>query len=128
MVYRLADPEQYRGQKVLVVGGGDSAIEAAVSVAEEPGTQVALCYRGAAFNRAKRKNRLKLEKAVAAKRLLLILDANVAEIRDADVSINIKGKRYKFANDAVIVCAGGVLPTAFLEGIGLRIDTKTGTA
>lgn len=128
VVYRLADPEQYRGQKVLVVGGGDSAIEAAVSVAEEPGTQVALCYRGAAFNRAKRKNRLKLEKAVAAKRLLLILEANVAEIRDADVSINVKGKRYKFANDAVIVCAGGVLPTAFLEGIGLRIDTKTGTA
>lgn len=128
VVYRLADPEQYRGQKVLVVGGGDSAIEAAASLAEEPGTQVALCYRGAAFNRAKRKNRQKLEQAVAAKRLHLLLEATVADIRERDVSIDMKGKRYKLANDAVIVCAGGVLPTAFLEGIGLRIDTKYGTA
>src|SRR6185369_17975317 len=57
VVYRLIDPEQYRGQHVLVVGGGDSAIEAAVSIAEEPNTHVTLSYRGEAFGRVKPKNR-----------------------------------------------------------------------
>ena len=128
VVYRLADPEQYRGQQVMVVGGGDSALEAAVSLAQERRTHVTLCYRGAAFNRAKRKNRQKLERAVGAKRIHLLREANVTEIRDTDVIVNMKGKRYKLPNDAMIVCAGGVLPTSFLENIGLRIETKYGTA
>ena len=55
VVYRLLDPRQYRGRKVLVVGGGDSALEAAVSLSEEPGTEVTLSYRGTAFNRVKAK-------------------------------------------------------------------------
>ena len=64
VVYRLVDPEQYRGQHVLVVGGGDSALEAAASIAEEPGTTVTLSYRGEAFGRAKPKNRLRVDAAV----------------------------------------------------------------
>jgi thioredoxin reductase (NADPH) len=128
VVYRLADPEQYRGQKVLVVGGGDSAIEAATSLAEERRTEVTLCYRGKVFNRVKRKNRQKLEKAVGRKRIKVMLEANLAEIRQRDASIKKNGKRYRIPNDAVIVCAGGVLPTGFLKGIGLRMETKYGTA
>jgi len=57
VVYRLIDAEQYRGQGVLVVRGGDSAIEAAAGVAAQPGTDVTLSYRSAAFSRAKPKNR-----------------------------------------------------------------------
>lgn len=128
VVYRLTEPEQYRGQRVVVVGGGDSAVEAALMLAAERGTQVTLCYRGKAFNRIKHKNRQKLEGAAARNRLKLALEANVTHIRGADISMDVKGKAYKLPNDAVIICAGGVLPTSFLQSIGLRIDTKYGTA
>ncbi len=63
VVYRLIDPEQYRGQHVLVVGGGDSALEAAASIAEEAGTTVTLSHRSEAFSRAKMKNRERVEAA-----------------------------------------------------------------
>jgi thioredoxin reductase len=63
VVYRLIDPEQYAGQHVLVVGGGDSALEAAVSIAEQPDARVTLSYRGDAFSRAKQKNRERVEAA-----------------------------------------------------------------
>jgi thioredoxin reductase (NADPH) len=61
VVYRLVDPEQYRGKRVLVVGGGDAALEAAVSISNEPGTTVTLSYRSNAFSRVKPKNRLLTE-------------------------------------------------------------------
>src|SRR6201998_2517302 len=57
VVYRLVDPDQYAGQKVLVVGGGDSALEAAASIAESGGEAVILSYRGAEFDRAKARNK-----------------------------------------------------------------------
>ena len=69
VVYRLIDPQQYRGQHVLVVGGGDSALEAAASIAEERNTQVTLSYRSEAFARAKLKNRQRVDAAQQAGRL-----------------------------------------------------------
>ena len=61
VVYRVIDPAQHRNQHVLVVGGGDSALEAATTIAEEPGTTVTLSYRSDAFSRAKPKNRKPLK-------------------------------------------------------------------
>ncbi|TLZ16910.1 MAG: 4Fe-4S dicluster domain-containing protein, partial [Gammaproteobacteria bacterium] len=63
VVYRLIDPEQYKGQHVLVVGGGDSALEAAASIAEAGGGGVVLSYRGAEFDRAKARNRERINAA-----------------------------------------------------------------
>ena len=76
VVYRLIDPEQYRGQRVLVVGGGDSALEAAASVAEAGG-QVTLSYRGDAFTRAKPRNRDRIAAAERAGQLQLLLQSKV---------------------------------------------------
>ena len=128
VVYRLIDPEQYRGQRVLVVGGGDSALEAAHSIAEEEGTEVTISYRSSAFTRAKAKNRDKVASLASAGRLKVILDSNVKEIRDESVLIEQQGNPIPLGNDAVIVSAGGILPTGFLKEIGITVETKHGVA
>jgi thioredoxin reductase/NAD-dependent dihydropyrimidine dehydrogenase PreA subunit len=127
VVYRLTDPEQYRGRKVLVVGGGDSAMEAALAVAEQPDTTVTLSYRGEAFSRAKEKNRERVAGAVAEGRLTVLLESEVREITADGVRLERHGEAIAVANDAVIVCAGGVLPTPFLKKIGIDVETKFGT-
>lgn len=128
VVYRLIDPAQYRGQKVLVVGGGDSALEAAASIAEEPGTEVTLSYRSDGFSRAKPKNRDRVAELEQLGKLRIMLSSNIGEIGAGDVAINDGSGEKRFGNDAVIVCAGGILPTAFLKGIGIEVETKHGTA
>ena len=89
VVYRLTDPEQYRGQKVLVVGGGDSALEAACSIAEEPDTVVTLSYRSGAFSRAKQKNRLRVDSLVKTKRLQVLFSSTVKSIESEKVFIQL---------------------------------------
>lgn len=128
VVYRLIDAEQYRGRHVLVTGGGDSALEAAWSIAAEENTTVTLSYRGDAFNRAKQKNRSEVEKAVNAGRLTLLLGSNVKVVGEDHVEIDCAGESVRLPNDDVIVCAGGVLPTSFLKSIGISVETKHGTA
>ena len=127
VVYRLIDPEQYKGQKVLVVGGGDSALEAAASVAESESGGVVLSYRGEAFDRAKGRNRERIDKAQAAGRLKLLLKSQVKKIDKEAVAIEHGGEVHKFDNDAVIVSAGGVLPSEFLKRVGIKVETKYGT-
>ncbi|MEQ1611510.1 MAG: NAD(P)-binding domain-containing protein [Hyphomicrobiaceae bacterium] len=128
VVYRLIDPSQYKGKNMLVVGGGDSALEAAASIAEEAGTHVTLSYRSEAFARARQKNRQRVDAAVSAGRLRVMLKSQVKRIGADDVEIEHEGRREAIANDGIIVCAGGILPTDFLRSIGIEIETKYGTA
>jgi thioredoxin reductase/NAD-dependent dihydropyrimidine dehydrogenase PreA subunit len=128
VVYRLIDPEQYRGQHVLVVGGGDSALEAAHSIAEQPGTTVTLSYRSPAFTRAKPRNRDKVLQLSSAGRLNVLMSSNVREIRKDSVVIEVDGESVILPNHGVIVCAGGILPTGFLREVGIEVVTKYGTA
>ena len=128
VVYRLVDAAQYQDQHVLVVGGGDSAIEAAVTIAEEPGTTVTLAYRGDAFNRSKLKNRKKLEKLQEDGQLTVILKSSVKSILANSVQLETTDGLRTLRNDAVVVCAGGIVPTGFLKTIGVEIETKYGLA
>src|SRR5882757_1431290 len=128
VVYRLIDPEQYRGQQVIVVGGGDSALEAAASIAELGDTSVILSYRGEAFQRAKQKNRQRVDVASAKGQLKVLLNSQIREIRPDEILMKQSGQEMKVSNDAVIVSAGGILPNDFLRSIGIRVETKYGTA
>jgi thioredoxin reductase (NADPH) len=128
VVYQLIDPEQYKGMHVLVVGGGDSALEAATSIADQEGTTVALSYRSDAFGRAKSKNREKVAAQTASGRLKVLLKSQVRKISESSVEITYDGQNMVLPNDAIIVCAGGILPTEFLKSIGINMETKYGTA
>ncbi len=128
VVYRMIDPEQYAGRRVLVVGGGDSALEAAGRLAEQPGTEVTLSYRGSAFARARAKNRDNVQAAVAAGRINLMLGSTVLQIAtDSVTMVNQVSQSEVLANDDVIICAGGLLPTQFLHDMGIAVETKYGT-
>lgn len=127
VVYRLIDPEQYVGQHVLVVGGGDSALEAAASIAGEAGTTVTLSYRGEAFGRARAKNRDRVDAAIAQGRLKTLLGSEVQRIETERVIVQTKEGIEEIRNDAVVICAGGVLPTQFLKDAGIEVETKYGT-
>ena len=128
VVYRLIDPEQYAGGSVLVVGGGDSALEAAASLTESGGASVALSYRGEAFDRAKPANRQRVQAAEQAGKLRVLLGSKVQRIETSSVVMERAGRAFELRNDAVIVNAGGVLPSDFLRRIGIHVETKYGTA
>lgn len=127
VVYRLVDPAQYQGRRVLVVGGGDSALEAATSIADEPGTVVTLSYRADAFSRAKAKNRDKVLDAAAAGSLTVLFESTVSEIHTDHVQLKHRDKTITIDNDAIIICVGGILPTKMLKSLGVQVETKYGT-
>jgi thioredoxin reductase (NADPH) len=127
VIYNLVDPEQYKNQHVLVVGGGDSALEAACSIAEQPGATVTISYRSDAFSRAKEKNRNRIAQAEADGRMNVMLSSNVKKFSDNEVVIDKEGDQVTIRNDATLVCAGGILPTPFLKKIGIEVETKHGT-
>lgn len=128
VVYRLIDPEQYKGQRVLVVGGGDAALEAACTVAEQHDTFVTLSHRSESFNRAKPKNRDRIAEAEKSGRLRVLLASTIRRIGLEDVEIELGGETCAIENDVVIGCVGGILPTPFLESVGIQVETKYGSA
>jgi thioredoxin reductase len=128
VVYRLLEPEQYRGQSVLVVGGGDSAVEAGLALAEVPDTRVTLSYRSDAFSRIKTKNRLRLDQAVAKRALTVMLSSQVKRLTPLEVVLASGDAETTLANDVAIVCAGGELPTKLLQAIGVSVESHFGQA
>lgn len=131
VVYRLIDPEQYRNMHVIVVGGGDSAVEAAMAIANEPGTTVSLLARGEdfgkAFGGAKPKNRDRLKAMSDEGKLKIYLKSGVKQIGKNTAVIKFGDEEAEIPNDGIIVCAGGTLPTPFLKQIGVMVETKFGT-
>ena len=89
---------------------------------------MSISYRSEAFSRAKEKNRIKIDNAQKQGRLNVLMSSNVKQITDDKVTVDVKGKEISIDNDAVIVCAGGILPTPFLKSIGIEVETKYGTA
>ena len=129
VAYRLLEPESIHNQKVLVVGGGDSAIENALLLADE-NNHVTLSYRSDSFSRIKPKNLERINNASRSGKVKVILNSEVSEILDNSVILRVKESSDPkvIENDLVFVFAGGILPTKFLEEIGIRITKKFGDA
>lgn len=127
VAYRLLEPELIQNKKVVVVGGGDSAIESAILLAHE-GNEVILSYRKDSFSRLKPQNFENITKAKENNSVKAILNSNLIEIMDDSVKIEIDGNPEIIENDLVYVFAGGELPTQFLNKVGIKITTKYGEA
>lgn len=128
VAYSLREPDLWKDTSVLVVGGGDSALEAAMSLSEVPGTKVTLSYRGDSFFRAKPKNRDRFESLVEAGSIDVHLKTEPVEIRaDAVVLRQDGGGEHVVANDQVFVFAGGELPTKLLASAGIAMERRFGT-
>jgi len=125
--YKLIDPAEFRDRSVLVVGGGDSALEAAMSLAEENGNRVTISYRSPAFSRAKPKNRARVQELIDAGKLEALMESTVSAIHPEHVELEHLGASRRLKNDHVIVCAGGILPTPFLKKIGVEVETQFGS-
>jgi thioredoxin reductase/Pyruvate/2-oxoacid:ferredoxin oxidoreductase delta subunit len=131
VAYRLLEPEFIKGKKVLVVGGGDSAIENALMIAEaDDNNRVTLSYRGDTFARIKPENSENISVAAANKRVRILFNSNVKEIMDDKVILTVGDQPDPIAidNDLVYIFAGGTLPTAFLQQIGVKVTAKFGEA
>ncbi len=126
VAYRLLEPELIIGKKIIVVGGGDSAIESALLLADE--NDVTLSYRSEVFGRLKPKNSEKIKVAISGDKVKVLFNSNLTSIEDLQVKIymNDAGKEIVLDNDLVFIFAGGELPTQFLEKIGIRITKKFG--
>jgi thioredoxin reductase (NADPH) len=119
----LSDPELHRGQHVLVVGGGDSAVEAALALARTA-AQVTLSYRKKALSRCKTKNRWGLHDAVSRGRVLLRFESVVQEIRPQSVVLQVENGQLEIENQQVFVCIGGEAPVRWLERAGVRFGDE----
>jgi thioredoxin reductase (NADPH) len=128
VAYSLTDATQYQGKDVLVVGGGNSAVEAAAELSQQSDGNVTLIHRGQSFERVNQQNRKWLEEADVKQRLKIILKASVTMIHADRVEIEVDGQRHELKNDVVIVCVGGLMPMALLGQIGVEVATKYGTS
>jgi len=121
VMYTLLDAEAYRDKRILVVGGGDSAVEAALGLAFQKGNQVTLSYRKDSFSRLKDRNARSIRDAMRRRKVVVRFNSHPVEVRERSVILEIPGGRVEEANDYVWVFAGGMPPNAFLESIGVRL-------
>lgn len=124
VAYRLLEPELIQNKNVLVVGGGDSAIENALLLAPE--NEVTLSYRGENFNRLKPKNLENIKVAIDTKKLRMEFSSEIKQIAENEVVISKKDGEFSIKNDLVYIFAGGELPTEFLKKSGIEITKRFG--
>jgi thioredoxin reductase (NADPH) len=128
--YALREAESFRNEEVLVVGGGDSAVEAALALAEQPGNRVRISYRRDAFSRIRPENLRRVEQAAADGRVEVLWRTQPVAIEDGAVLLGgtgaSEGVERRVPADQVFIFAGGELPTPFLRACGVEIETKFG--
>jgi len=124
VAYRLIEAESYENSDILIVGGGDSALEAALALSSSGKNQVTLCHRGADFNRARERNRERVRSAASEQKLQLLLNTHVREITSTHVALDCGGSERELPNNYVFGLIGGESPEEFLRKTGIEIVEK----
>ena len=123
VMYRLMEADHYTNKKILVVGGGDSAVEAAMGLAKQPGNQVTLSYRKECFSRIKERNVSRIEQCIRAGTITALFNSIPVEFKASAVVLEVNGQEQEIANDFVWIFAGGTPPNDFLKKIGVQLGT-----
>jgi thioredoxin reductase (NADPH) len=125
--YRLLEPQEFAGKHVLVVGGGNSAVESALSLHDLGGcASVAISYRREQFARCRADNRSRIEAVIAAGGVRALLPTEVTNIEEKRVTLKNGTGSYQLENDAVIAQLGGTAPAEVLKSFGIELITKYG--
>ena len=126
VAYRLLEAEEISDKNIVVVGGGDSAVESALLLADQ--NRVTLSYRKDVFGRIKQKNNERINEAITKGRIDVRFNSSLELIDKEEVIIAEGGgaEKVKLKNDLVYILAGGELPTQFLEKSGIKITKKFG--
>jgi thioredoxin reductase len=119
VLYRLIEADHYTNNNILVVGGGDSAVEAAMGLAHQPGNKVTLSYRKGEFSRLKDRNTKRIEEHIKSKKVDVLFNSMPTEFRQGSVLIDCGGTIRELSNDFVWIFAGGIPPTEFLKATGI---------
>ena len=124
VMYRLIEADHYVNKRILVVGGGDSAIEAAMGLGHQVGNQVTLSYRKEAFSRIKERNSQRIQESIRKGKVKVIFNSTPVEFKKDSVVLEVNGKPQEIPNDYVWIFAGGEPPTAFLKKIGVGFGAQ----
>lgn len=124
VMYRLIEADHYVNKRILVVGGGDSAIEAALGLANQKGNRVTLSYRQERFNRIKERNSTRIDEATRSGKVDVIFNSQPVEFRKETALLDIQGSQKEIENDFVWIFAGGTPPYDFLKKIGVGFGVR----
>ncbi|MFN8005744.1 MAG: NAD(P)-binding domain-containing protein [Terriglobia bacterium] len=124
VMYRLIEADHYINKKILVVGGGDSAIEAAMGLGSQKGNKVVLSYRKGSFTRLKERNASRLTECINAGTVQVVFNSSPREIKEDSVELDVNGELLEIRNDYVWIFAGGEPPNDFLRKIGVQFGEK----
>jgi thioredoxin reductase/Pyruvate/2-oxoacid:ferredoxin oxidoreductase delta subunit len=123
VLYRLIEADHYTNNNILVVGGGDSAVEAAMGLAHQPGNKVTISYRKGEFSRLKDRNTKRIEEHIKGKKLEVLFNSMPTEFRQGSVLLDVGGTVKEIPNDYVWIFAGGIPPTDFLKATGIAFGS-----
>jgi putative YpdA family bacillithiol system oxidoreductase len=120
VMYKLLDAETYQNEDILIVGGGDSAVEAAMGLARQPGNNVIISYRKSRFVRIKTRNEQLINGMIGDGKINVIFNSNVVKIGDIDVTIKNDQEEFSIPNSYVFIFAGGEPPFPLMHKIGIK--------
>ena len=124
VMYRLIEADHYTNKRILVVGGGDSAVEAAMGLANQVGNQVTLSYRKEQFSRIKERNAKRIEECMHRGKVTILFNSMPIEVRQHSVLLEVAGQVREIPNDYAFIFVGGTPPYDFLKKIGVRFGMQ----